>query len=105
VYAEAVCLRGRVEYWQGDFVFVPCDVNCWSGFCWIVRIEGLGISELQALGWDGTGQVLDFYGEYMNGSMAADCEFILTRIEEHDGDCGPVPNHAMTWGDIKATYR
>ena len=103
-WGEAIALRGRIECHQGSYGIYRCLEGCWTGHCDGLSLEALGISELQALEWWWTGQVLDFYGVFMGGGLTI-CDYVFSRVEEHDGGCGPVPNRIMSWGDIKASYR
>jgi len=50
-------------------------------------------------------RIVNVYGTYQISDLVPTCSLHVTRIEEHDGDCGPIPNRATTWGAVKATYR
>ena len=65
----------------------------------------MGVTEEQALHWFFSFQVLNFFGLETYDGMLTSCHYRIERVEEHDGDCGPLPNYTMTWGHIKATYR
>ncbi len=104
-WGEAICMRGRLVYQSGYFDIQPCEDGCWSGFCGSLTAEAFGESDHQALFWSISGQVLNFYGVETYGGMPTNCHFWIDRVEPHDGDCGPVPNQARSWGDLKAMYR
>ena len=104
-WGEAVALRGRLTYAYGSFAIDICQEGCWYGWCDGFEPAACGISEKQAFLWWASGQVLDFYGIYMASGMPSICDYIFSRVEEHDGDCGPIPNHTMSWGDLKSSYR
>lgn len=104
-WGEAVAVRATIYFGGGDCTLLPCPEGCWEGLCWSITPAALGITELQALIWHGTGQVLDIYGTIYPNSMPTDCTFTFTHVEEHEGDCTPIPNRTSSWGDLKSSYR
>jgi hypothetical protein len=102
-YGEAVATRGRFNF-LGEFD--ECEIGCWTSQPGCVYEENLpAIDEAQMIEWIFSGQVIDIYGSFRFDEMWPNCEIQITRLEEHDGACGPIPNHKQTWGHIKATYR